>query len=340
MIVIDGSAGEGGGQVLRTSLALSLAAGRPFRIEKIRERRPKPGLMRQHLTSVQAAATVGQARVEGDRLGSTTLSFEPEVPQPGEYTFSVGTAGSATLVLQTILPPLLTAAGPSRIAFEGGTHNPWAPPFDFLDRVYLPCVRAMGPVVTAHLVRSGFYPAGGGRFEVAIEPCSTLGPFEALHRGEILGRSVRALIANLPRHIAEREIATALTLLNWSAESGCIEEIRGASGPGNVLMIEIRAGHAREILTGFGESGTPAEAVARRTVDDARRYLAAGVPVGCHLADQLLPLLALAGGGAFRTLKLSRHALTNADVIRNFLDVTIDHRDEARDVALVRISRK
>src|SRR5262245_8861795 len=164
MLIIDGSFGEGGGQILRTALGLSLVTGVPFRIEKIRAGRQKPGLMRQHLTAVNAAAQVGQAEVIGASVGSQELTFTPGKISPGDYTFAVGTAGSATLVLQTVLPALLTAAQPSFLTLEGGTHNPHAPPFDFLARAFLPLIGRMGPSVTATLIRPGFYPAGGGQF--------------------------------------------------------------------------------------------------------------------------------------------------------------------------------
>ena len=337
MIRIDGSEGEGGGQVLRTALALSMATSQPFQIEKIRAGRPRPGLMRQHLTAVQAATAIGCARVEGDAIGSQSLTFEPQTARAGSYTFSVGTAGSATLVLQTVLTPLLLAEGPSTLTLEGGTHNPWAPPFEFLDRVFLPAVRRMGPRVSVTLERHGFYPAGGGRFTVAIEPVKRLVPVESLERGEIIERRVRGLVAHLPRHIADREVKTALHLLNWNSEAGTTEIIDGAAGPGNIVFVEMHGEHASEICTGFGESGVAAEAVANRAAHEARRYLAAGVPVGCHLADQLLPLYALAGAGALRTMGLSRHARTNADIVKRFLNVEIDAHDEGRDVVRVEV---
>ena len=171
---IDCSMGEGGGQILRSSLALSLVMGRSIRIEKIRAGRKKPGLLRQHLTAARAAAEIGRAQVRGVELGSEELEFAPGVVVPGEYRFAVGSAGSATLVLQTVLPALLTASGPSQLVLEGGTHNPMAPPFDFLEKAFLPCIRRMGPRVEATLTRPGFYPAGGGAFEVAIEPVERL----------------------------------------------------------------------------------------------------------------------------------------------------------------------
>src|SRR5215831_445162 len=183
MLKIDGSLGEGGGQVLRTSLALSALTGQPFEIEKIRASRKKPGLMRQHLTSVQAAARVCNAHVEGAAISSQSLRFAPGPAVAGVYEFQVGTAGSATLVLQTVLPPLLLARGPSRVVVEGGTHNPLAPPFDFLERSFLPLIQRMGPSVELELRRPGFFPAGGGRFHAKIKPVKKLVRFDLLERG-------------------------------------------------------------------------------------------------------------------------------------------------------------
>lgn len=322
MITIDGSMGEGGGQILRTSLALALVTGRPFRIEKIRAGRKRPGLMRQHLTAVQAAATLGGAAVTGDSIGSQELVFEPGPVQPGRYHFAVGTAGSATLVLQTVLPALLLAKGPSQLTLEGGTHNPWAPPFDFLDKTLLPLIGRMGPSVAASLQRHGFYPAGGGHMEISVQPVRQLQRLELAERGAIQSRRARALFARLPAEIGKRELAVVKHRLGWPDDQLVVEEVRTSAGPGNVLLIELQAEHVTEVFTGFGAIGRPAEAVAAEAVDEAKDYLAAGVPVGIHLADQLLVPLALAGG-RFRTLSPTRHTRTNVEVIRRFLDVRI-----------------
>lgn len=337
MLKIDGSEGEGGGQVLRTSLALSMVTGKPVRIDNIRARRAKPGLMRQHLTAVLAAAKVSQGRVEGAEVGSTSLTFTPGTVQPGEHRFAVGTAGSVTLVLQTVLPALLTASGPSTLTLEGGTHNPLAPPFDFLDRVFLPLVGRMGPRVEARLERPGFYPAGGGRFEVAIEPVPALAGFELLERGEIRGRRGAVLLARLPRGIAEREVRQLVDQTGWDPSCFEIRQV-DSLGPGNAVLVELESEAVTEIFTGFGEIGVRAETVADKAIEEMRRYLVAGVPVGEHLADQLLLLLALAGSGAFRTVPLSRHATTQMELIPRFLNVRIGVEREERDRYLVEVS--
>ena len=330
-LAIDGSAGEGGGQILRTSLALSLVTGRPFRIESIRAGRKKPGLLRQHLTAVHAAAAVSGARVSGGELGSPTLSFEPSRVQSGEYRLAVGTAGSATLVLQTILPALLFAGKPSRLTLEGGTHNPYAPPFDFLANAFLPVIRRIGARVTVRLETYGFYPAGGGRFTVDIEPCSTLAQL-ALTDREASRVHVKALVASLSENIAKRELSVVRDRLGVDRSMCRVESIDSSVGPGNALMIVIEGDPVVEVVTGFGIKGVSAEKVAADACDEAERYLRAGVPVGIHLADQLLIPMALGGGGSFRTLQPTAHTLTNAEVIRKFLAVPITLEQEAADV--------
>jgi RNA 3'-terminal phosphate cyclase (ATP) len=329
MITLDGAQGEGGGQILRSALGLALVTGKPFTITNIRAGRKKPGLMRQHLTAVQAAARVGQAAVEGAALGSTRLTFTPGAVAPGEYHFAVGTAGSATLVLQTVLPALLCAGGPSQLRLEGGTHNPHAPPFDFLARTFLPLVARMGPGVDAELTRPGFYPAGGGEFHVTVRPAAALAPLELLDRGETHAVSATARVAHLPRTIAERELRVIGAKLGLPADRLVVEEVRDSRGPGNVVVIEVACEHVTEVFTGFGERQVPAENVAEKAVQAARRYLSKGAAVGEYLTDQLLVPLALAGGGAFRTLGLSRHAQTNMAVIQAFLDVAFEiERDD------------
>ncbi len=214
MIVIDGSEGEGGGQMVRNALALSLVTGQPFRIDNIRANRPKPGLMRQHVTAIEAASAIGGVRCEDAAVGAGSLVFRPGRVVPGDYRFAVGTAGSTGLVLQTILPPLLLADRPSRLTIEGGTHNTYAPPIDFIDRTFLPLVRRMGPRVTVRLVRHGFYPAGGGRIDVEIEP-GPLKPLELVERGTLNHVHGTAIMSLLDDDIGLREVASARAGLDW-----------------------------------------------------------------------------------------------------------------------------
>lgn len=326
MLTIDGTMGEGGGQILRTSLALAAVTGKAFRIERIRGNRGKPGLLRQHLTAVQAVAQICGARVAGAELGSSALSFEPSAVKHGEYHFAVGTAGSATLVFQAVLPPLLSAAGTSRIVFEGGTHNRMAPPFEFIAQTFLPQLQRMGARIHAELVQPGFYPAGGGRFEVVIEGGATLHPFELLERGEIQRVSIHAMVSRIPMHVAEREmkaLARALCDLPIDVATDRVE----SAGPGNIARVSVCSAGLTETFTAVGEVGVRAETVAHRLAGSVRHYLEHNVPVGEHLADQLLIACALAGGGTFRTLPTSLHTQTNAQVIAMFLATQIDFSD-------------
>ncbi|WP_438015765.1 RNA 3'-terminal phosphate cyclase [Sorangium sp. So ce315] len=321
MLTIDGSVGEGGGQILRTTLSLSLITQTPVRITSIRKGRARPGLMRQHLTSVQAAAQIGRAEVSGAAIGSQEVVFRPTAIVPGEHTFRVGSAGSAMLVLQTVLPALLRAPAPSTLTLEGGTHNPMAPPFDFLELAYLPLVRRMGPEITATLVRPGFYPAGGGLARVSVAPAPSLAPLSLLSRGEIRGRRAVATVSNIPGSVAMRELEAAAVVLGW--EPACFKPsvLKGGHGPGNVLTIVVESEHVTEVFTGFGEKGVRAETVATKVAEEARDYLAAGVPVGEHLADQLLLPIALAGRGAFRTVRPSSHTTTHLQLLRDLLGI-------------------
>ena len=322
MLEVDGSAGEGGGQVLRTCLTLSVALGRPFRITGIRAGRPRPGLQPQHLAAVRAAAAVGAAHVEGDRLGSSWLLFEPGGHVPGEHRFEIGSAGSACLVAQTVLPALARGSAPSRIRVTGGTHNRAAPPYEFLAQTFLPLVSRLGPRVTSRLERHGFEPAGGGAITVDVQPAAALGGLDLGERGRITQRRARAVVAGLPEAVAERELAVVAARLGWTDEELTIETVE-ADCPGNVLLLEIGSAAVTEVVTGFGRRSKPAEAVARDAVVLAQRYLDAEVPVGGHLADQLLVPLALADGGRFVCPPPTAHFVTNLDVVRRFLDVEV-----------------
>lgn len=321
LLELDGALGEGGGQVLRTALTLSAITGTPFRIHNIRAGRARPGLLRQHLTAAEAMAAICDAHLEGAVVGSTELAFRPGRIRGGDYRFTIGTAGSCTLVLQTVLPALWFADGPSRVDVSGGTHNKAAPPADFLQRVWHPLVARMGVRQHLKLVRHGFYPAGGGRVEVVVEPCGGLRPLLLSGRGELRRLGATAIVAGVPGAVAQRELAQ--TRLGLPAVETGLRVLPELEGPGNALLIEVEHDAVTELFTGFGEKGRPAEVVAEAVVRETQAYLRSGAAVAEHLADQLLLPLALAGGGAFTTNVLSSHLRTNAVVIGRFLAVRV-----------------
>ncbi|MGE5491500.1 MAG: RNA 3'-terminal phosphate cyclase [Actinomycetota bacterium] len=322
-IELDGSRGEGGGQILRTALSLSMITGTPFRIEKIRAGRAKPGLLRQHLTAVKAAAEVCGAEVEGAAPGSQTLSFAPGRIRGGDYRFAIGTAGSCTLVLQTVAPALWFADGPATLTVSGGTHNPAAPPADFLIRSWLPLVRAMGVDMDIELLRHGFYPAGGGEVKASIRPLAggggSLSALSLETRGELQEIRATAVVAGVPGDVALRELD------RLAAQLGPVErqlrQLPSREGPGNALMVDLVYPGFAEVFTGFGERGLPAERVADGVAKRVRQFRDGAGAVGEHLADQLLLPLALAGKGSFTTTTLSSHLHTNIEVIEKFLAV-------------------
>ena len=326
MVVLDGSQGEGGGQILRTALSLSLCTGRPFRIEHIRAKRKNPGLMRQHLTAVLAAGEICGAQVKGAEIGSQTLEFSPGALRAGDYRFATGTAGSCTLVFQTILPALLRAQGPSRVTMQGGTHNPWAPPYHFLERAFLPQLGRMGARVSLELKRFGFYPHGDGEFVARIEPVHRISPLHLGERGRTTRCFAESFVAGLPLHIAERELETIRKSLGWGDEALLVRALPNDQGPGNALIITLEYERVIEVFTEFGQKGVTAETVARDVIAQARDFMSSSAAVGPFLADQMLLPMALAGAGTFTTSALTQHSLTNAEVIRKFLDVEIQFR--------------
>lgn len=337
MIIIDGSEGEGGGQVLRYACALALLTGEPFTIENIRGGREKPGLMRQHVTAIEAACVIGGAECSGLAVGSNSIGFRPGRVTPGDYHFAVGTAGSTGLVLQTILVPLMTADAPSRLVIEGGTHAMAAPPFDFIARTLLPVINRMGPTVSARLVRHGFFPRGGGRIEVDIAP-APLRPVECIERGARRGVSVTAIVAGIPFDVAERELRTARkTLPEWPEEAFVTRQVPAEQGPGNALLVEAEFEHVTEIISGFGKLGLPAERLAQTAAKRMAGYLASDAFAGPYLQDQLLLPMAFARGGAFTTVKPSEHMRTAAGLIERFTGTRfrVSDRDDGRHLVEV-----
>jgi RNA 3'-terminal phosphate cyclase (ATP) len=336
VIEIDGAEGEGGGQVVRTALALAMTTGRAIRIAHVRGGRERPGLLRQHLTAVDAAARVCGAEVRGARLGSRELEFVPGERRHGEYSFAVGSAGSATLVLQTVVTGLLSREGESTITVEGGTDNRAAPPSDFLIAIWAPLVRALGADFHVEIERRGYYPAGGGRVVASLRSPAKLRGFERLERGATIERRATARLSALPIEIAHRELGALKGELGLEREELRPYEEPAPRGPGNVLSLLWRCEHAAEVFTAFGERKKRAEAVAIEVAREAARWDAANVPVGEHQADQLVLLLALAGEGAFLTLAPTLHTRTQIDLIPRFLPVAFDV-EERGEVVQIRV---
>jgi RNA 3'-terminal phosphate cyclase (ATP) len=321
MIELDGSMGEGGGQILRTSLSLSAITGKPFTIRNIRAGRSKPGLLRQHLVSVQAAAKVCDAEVTGAEIGSLELTFRPGAIKGGDYGFAIGTAGSCMLVLQTVMPILLFAPVASTVRLSGGTHNPFAPPAQFLQRSYCCKMAEMGADIAIDLERFGFYPAGGGEVTARISPCIGLRRMDWLARGERVGGYAESFVAAVPPSVAERELECIGRGMGWGKEQLHVCGLPNDQGPGNVVLMTLEYEKVTSVFTAFGEKTVRAESVAKSLLDDARRYLASGAAFEEYLADQMMLPLALAGGGSFTCEAVSLHAQTNATVIERFLPV-------------------
>lgn len=318
MLTINGETGEGGGQVLRTCLALSICLDRPFRIKNIRARRRKPGLQAQHLAAVNAAADISRASVQGNSIGSQELVFTPTGIFPGQYRFAIGTAGSATLVAQTVLPALMIAGAPSALTIEGGTHNPLAPTYDFFAHTFCSIINSMGPKVTTRLERPGFFPKGGGIMQLDIIPSTQLTPLVLIERGEIKQQWAEILLAQLPVHIAQREQAVIECALPDLVNHVRIDLNDSSAGPGNVVSLFVKTTQLTTVFTNIGQRGVPAETVATNAVTQLNKYLLANVPVDTHLADQLLVPIALAGAGEFITGKPSLHTTTNMEIINLF----------------------
>lgn len=322
MIEIDGAQGEGGGQVLRTALSLAACRGVPVYVHNIRQGRKNPGLMRQHLACVRAIAAVCGAEVRGASIGSKAVMFIPGKIKAGDYRFVVGSAGSSTLVFQTVLPALLMADKPSRLTLTGGTHNPLAPSFDFIQHTFLPVLRQIGCGFDARLERYGFYPVGAGQWTVTIEPPASFRKLTLETRGQLLDVEAHCISAGIPGHVILREKQQLLRRLNWADDAVSVSQVESL-GPGNSVMIKVRYPQITEVLESHGAMGISAERVANHTVDLLHRYQGFAAPVGHYLADQLLLPLCLGAGGSFVTGPLSGHCKTNIDVIRRMLDIDI-----------------
>ncbi len=345
MIHIDGSYGEGGGQILRTSLSLAAITGQAIHIDRIRAGRQKPGLAAQHLTAVRAAATICKAELRGDALGSMTLEFIPGgSAQAGRYTFDVtearegGSAGTVSLVLQTILLPLALATGESEVILRGGTHVAFSPSFTYVEQVYLPMLNRMGVQAEAKLNAWGWYPRGGGEVELRVSGRSKLSGINLLERGNL--RQVRglAVVTELPSHIPQRMASRAENLLHETELRATVQPLRARGvGPGAGLFLTAEYDNSLAGSGALGRVGLPAEKVAQMACEELLDFHKTGAPVDVHLADQLLLPAALASEASqYRVAEISTHLTTNAWVIYEqfrLARVTVDEADKVVAIA-------
>ncbi|MHC4461286.1 MAG: RNA 3'-terminal phosphate cyclase [Planctomycetota bacterium] len=321
-VFIDGSAGEGGGQILRTSLALACITGKSLHIDNIRAARRNPGLAKQHLSCVRAVCQICGGQCRGAALRSGVLDFQPGPMQSGDFHFDIGSAGSASLVIQTVLPALFLADKPSVVTVIGGTHNPLAPPFDFLSETFLPTITTAGFKGNCKLIKHGFYPGGGGKitFDVQMWQKSTDRIINFCELGKESQIHARIYTAKLPPHIAQRQ---RKLLLQSGLDIRNVEhvEVTDSDGPGNCVMIRLLGGERTTVFTAFGMRGKPSQQVISEVVNLAEDFLSSRAAVDCFLADQLLIYLAITKAGSFTTNELSSHLKTNMEVIKKFLPV-------------------
>jgi RNA 3'-terminal phosphate cyclase (ATP) len=322
-IVIDGSKGEGGGQIFRSSLTLAMCLGKAVCINNIRAGRSNPGLLRQHLTCLKAAKEICDASVEGESLGSKKVVFIPGKVKSGKYHFSVGTAGSSTLIFQTILMPLLFSAGKSEVILEGGTHNTMAPTFNFISKSFLPILKVMGCEVNVELKKYGFYPAGGGKWCAEISPASKLKKLALIDGGDLADISAHVISSKMPRHVTDRELNQIKKRCGIPDDS-LHQQLVESAGPGNVVSLSVSEKGHEVIFEAFGEKNVSAERAANKAINAWYKFKDANVPICEHLADQLILPMILGSGGVYRTTKPTMHLLSNIDVVKSITGASID----------------
>jgi RNA 3'-terminal phosphate cyclase (ATP) len=328
MLTLDGAKGEGGGQILRSALSISILTQEPFVIKNIRAGRKKPGLAAQHLTSVTAAAQICRANVQGAEIGSMTLQFEPQQTQAGRYSWDVKTAGATTLVLQTVFLPLARPGASSEVTIFGGTHVPWSPCYHFLQLNWLHFMRKIGFNADIELLTAGYYPQGGGQIRTTIEPVTEIAPLNCVERGKLIRIKAISAVSNLTQSIAVRQAnqgQSRLRAAGYAVQSELIE--LPAKNPGTMYLLLAEFEHSQCCYFGLGARGKPAEKVADEAVDLFLNYMETDAALDERLADQVvLPLALSRQKSFFTTSRITQHLLTNLETLRtfNFLNFEID----------------
>jgi len=340
---IDGSFGEGGGQILRSSLTLSIITGQAFILKNIRAGRPKPGLARQHLLAVTSAAKICQGQIKGAELKSTQIQFTPGKCQPGKYHFEVATAGAMPLVLQTIAIPLALGKQESTIGFCGGTHVPWSPNFEYLTQIWCTMLGQIGIEISCKIEKAGFYPKGGGRFTVHIKPISKIRGLHLVKRKPLESFEGFCILSNLPRHIAQRETNEAIKKLKKRISvppEFTIKEYPSLDS-GNMLFFKAKFGPSVAGFSLLGKIGVSAEKVAKDLCRDFFKFLDSKEPLDKYMGDQLLLPLALSKeNSSYRVEEITQHLITNVHTIRQFMDVDIHIEGPKGKAGLITIEPK
>lgn len=320
MLEINGAHGEGGGQILRTSAALSALTQTPVTVTNIRANRPKPGLSAQHVAAIRAVAELCNAKTSELKIGARAVEFVPEKIKGGELKFDIGTAGSITLVLQACLLPALHAGRNIKIVITGGTDVKWSPPIDYFNRVFLRLLGKINIKVEVEIIMRGYYPEGGGVVEVKIQPVPELKPLKIPISGDVKNIGGIINLTGLPAHISERIQNSALNGLKGYQNVNITQDIH-ETGTSQGTGITLWAETARSVLgaSALGERGVPAEKIGGSAAEGLVQDLEGGGSVDVHAADQLLPYLGIAGG-EFTVRELSSHAKTNIWLIEQFID--------------------
>lgn len=340
MIEIDGSEGEGGGQILRSALALSILTGKPFKLINIRARRPKPGLAPQHLACVRAAANICSAQYKGGTIGSSVVVFEPGECKSGQYFLDVNTAGATPLILHTVYLPLaLRGTTESRITITGGTHVKAAPCYHYLETTWAGFLRKMGIEIDLEMARPGFYPRGGGEIRATIRQCAEVRPLHLTTCPELTTAGGFGVVADLPESISKNMVRRLTHKLKSAGVESYIPQEMWANGPGAVTGVLFHQAPVPPLFFALGERGKPAEAVADEAVEQAIAFKESGCPVDPHAADQiLLPLAFAAGRSEYRTSEVTQHLLTNIETVRRFVEREISVEGHLGGVGTVKVA--